>query len=507
MWRSRIRESISWVLVLVVLALLGTYVWATYHPEHRLIARAADWPGVGSLVERFRVYYGVSDEQVAARQAAASRQGLGEQTEPYGVPAEGGEWEYPVGQGSVGTEGRAAGALPADAPGVTAPRRTSGPRRASGGYRSQSEKVWIAAGDAVRRGPQGSSPAVGQVESFEQVKVLERRGDWVRVESSAGAGWVEAPAAAESYPLGTGLVPTGPLDGASPPDDYVVAARDLMGVSAANGRLGPYELYTDVDPPSRLAHLDRLAAQVEPAYRKRYGRAPRGQAREAILVFTDEDTYRVLQSREARIRGIPAGGHAGHGMLALWVGDRQRHELAATLVHEIVHLLNRRSLGPALPPWLDEGMADDLGSSKIGSAGDLEPGALGGLLVRGKGRLDFFGALAGLRNLNASFARADAPRVEELVDLEWNDFVRDGRRDLNYAHAGFFVRYLVEGEDGALAPGFRRFLDGVAAGRAPTGEALRRELGKSWEELDRGLGDYVRKLILETTPRSGRGEG
>ena len=365
------------------------------------------------------------------------------------------------------------------------------------------ETVWVAAGDAVRRAPEDSAPVVGRPEAFLQVEVLERRGEWARVDSPAGAGWVHAPEVGEAYPMGSGVVPPRPLEGASPPQDQMLIARELMGVEGARGSLGPYPLYTDVEPPGRLATLDRLAAQIEPAYRRRYGRSPEGEAREAVLVFSDRETYRRFQSREARIQGIPTGGYARHGMLALWVGDRQPHDLAATLIHEVTHLLNRRSIGPALPPWLDEGMAYDLGASRVGPAGDLEPGKLGGATVRKARKVDYFGAIAGLRNLNASFAWDEPPRLQELVALDWDRFVRDGgRRDLNYAHAGFFVRYLVEGEDGDLAPGFRRFLDRVAGGAAPSGEMLRQELGRSWEELDRGLGDYVRGKILETTPRS-----
>jgi hypothetical protein len=231
-----------------------------------------------------------------------------------------------------------------------------------------------------------------------------------------------------------------------------------------------------------------------------------GAPEEAVLVFADEAAYRVFQSREARLSGLPSAGHHTAGVVAFWAGDRQHHELSATLVHELVHVLNLRALGPALPPWLDEGMADDLGASKVGPAGDLHPERLGGSMVRAPGRYEFAGAVAALRNLNEALARSDAPRLEELVDLSWDGFVRSERRDLHYATAGFFVRYLVEGEDGTLAPAFRRFLAGVADGGPATGEALRAELGRSWEALDRGLGDFVREKILETTPRTGSEE-
>jgi len=495
MWRSRIREVVSWSLVVAALAVFGLLVWATNDPGHPAIARAAEWPAVGPLVERFRIYYGVTADQVAERQAEEERR-------RDGRPAV--EWEYEVvtveGDSPYGPPDGAAG----ETMGLVPPEVVAGYEGGDGGG-DGADTVWIAAGDAVRRAPEASAPVVGRPEAFVQVEVLERRGDWARVESPVGAGWVDAPEVGAAYPMGSGVVPPRPLAGAPAPRDQLLIARELMGVEGARGSLGPYPLYTDVEPAGRLATLDRLAAQIEPAYRRRYGATPEGEAREAVLVFADRETYRLFQSREARIRGIPAGGYARHGMLALWVGDRQPHDLAATLIHEVTHLLNRRAVGPALPPWLDEGMAYDLGASRVGPAGDLEPGKLGGATVQQPGKVDYFGAIAGLRNLNASFARDEPPRVEALVALDWDRFVRDeGRRDLNYAHAGYFIRYLVEGEDGALAPGFRRFLDRVAGGAAPSGEMLRQELGRSWEELDRGLGDFVRRKILETTVEAQR---
>lgn len=483
MWRRVVRDLSTWGLLLAVLALLAGAAWATYHPDHPLLARAAGWPGVGPLVERFRAHYGVGGDEVAAAGGEAEAETGG---------GEGGvEWRYePLG-----------GPSPAPVAGESA-----------GGRETGGARVWVAAGDALRRRPDPAAPVLVRQDVFERVAVLERSGDWVRVATRVGEGWMEAPPGSEAaggddhdggeYPLGSGLRPTRPLASAAPDPEYLAAARELLGVDGPSGSLGPYPLYTDVEPPSRLFHLDRLAAAVVTAYRQRYGRTPVGEPEEAVLVFADEAGYRVFQSREARLSGLPSAGHHTAGVIAFWAGDRQHHELSATLVHELVHVLNLRALGPALPPWLDEGMADDLGASKVGPAGDLDPERLGGSMVRAPGRYELTGAVAALRNLNEALARSDAPRLEELVDLSWDGFVRSERRDLHYATAGFFVRYLVESEGGALAPAFRRFLAGVADGGPATGEALRAELGRSWEVLDRGLGDFVREKILETTPRT-----
>lgn len=476
MWRRRLREALTWGILLALLGGFAGFVWCTHHPDHPWLARAAEWPGVGPWVERFRTLYGAGAEDDGE---AARRE------EDGGV--------------EVDTVYRAEGPLRRVGPDELPPppggiRESDGP-----------ERVWVAAGEPLRSRPDPQAGVVARQEVFERLAVRERRGAWVRVEGPAGAGWVRAGEASEAdYPMGSGLEPTRPLPARRPDDDHLAAARDLLGRDAPAGALGPYTLYTDVDQPAvRFVHLARLAGQLEPTYARRYGVRPVGEPEEAVLIFGQEERYRLFQAREARLGGLPAGGHATPGLVALYAGGRRRDDVAATLVHELAHLLNRRALGPALPPWLDEGIADDLSSSEITPAGDLLPQRLGGAVVRGAGVLEFSGAVAALRSLNAAYARGEtAPKLAELVELDWFRFVRSDDRTLHYAHAGFFVRYLVDGEDGALRPAFHRFLRRLADGGPATGEALRAELGRSWEELDAGLAAYVREWILETTPRS-----
>lgn len=480
MWRRRLREALTWGILFALLGGFAGFVWLTHHPDHPILERATSWPAVGPWVERFRVAYGAGD---GGATAPGSDPGSGE-----------GGVEVDVVYEPIDEPLRPEGMDAAPAPPSTAP---------TGGG---DERVWVAPGMALRADPAPDARVVAQQEVFERLAVLERRGEWVRVEAPAGTGWVRVGEEAETdYPLGSGLVPPEPLAPRGPDRSQLATVRDVLGRDEPAGSLGPYTLYTDVEKPGvRYAHLARLANQVEPAYVRRYGVEPVGEPREAVVIFREEARYRLFQARDSRLQGLPAGGHATHGLIALYDSGRRRDEMSATLAHELVHLLNIRALGPALPPWLDEGMADDLSSSEITPAGDLRPERLGGSVVRGAGTLEFSGAVAAVRSLNAAYARAEtAPKLSELVALDWFAFVRGEDLSLNYAQAGLFIRYLVDGEDGALRPAFHRFLAGVAEGRPVTGEALRRELGRSWEELDAGLAAYVRQWILETTPRSG----
>jgi hypothetical protein len=153
----------------------------------------------------------------------------------------------------------------------------------------------------------------------------------------------------------------------------------------------------------------------------------------------------------------------------------------ATLLHELVHLVNRRALGPALPPWLDEGMANDLAESAVGEGGRLLPGILGEVTVTDGPRVERHLGAASRELLRRSLANGTLPPLAALTAADGETFRAVEPQALAYAEASFLVRYLLAGE---LAGRFRAFLATVAAGGDPGGEAMRETLGLSWEELE-----------------------
>ena len=208
------------------------------------------------------------------------------------------------------------------------------------------------------------------------------------------------------------------------------------------------------------------------------------------MIFARESDYRGFQNEDAELAGLPASGHSGYGLVFLFDGGRPGGEVAATLVHEMAHLLNRRGLGPALPSWLDEGIADDLSQSRVDAAGRIVPGTLGGVTIRTGNRITMYGARAALHQLAEAIDANRLRPLAELLDLDWGSFVRR-EGNLNYAQSSFFVRYLLDAEDRAHAVAFRAFLSDVAAGTPPAPETLRAKLGRSWEELDAGFRQWI----------------
>jgi len=359
----------------------------------------------------------------------------------------------------------------------------------------------VRAGTVIRRAPNAKAPRIAVLAEPADLPRIGQQGAWVEVRWEKTTGWVSLAGQAgaeDNQPLlGSAAEPTHPVPARKPEAGRLARARSLLGVSsektAKNAHLGPYHLLTDLPSPERIAFLDRLAGQVETAYHERYGRTPIGAPAETVLLFEREGAYRTYQDAEGALAGAEASGHSGYGLVAIWDGGRPTREIAETLVHEIVHLLNRRAIGPQLPPWLDEGIADDLAHSRIGDDGALFSETLGGTAFKAGARIQYFGARAALRQLVEAQGEGTAPSLPDLLGMPWETFVGTGA-DLHYAQASFFVRYLLAGENGALALAFRGFLNGVAEGGEPSAETLEKALGRGWPELETGFRAWVVRL-------------
>lgn len=444
----------------LLLALLVGWIGLSRFPESAPAVAAERWPLAGRWIGELRRRYLPPEP-------------------PESAPAEAGRE----------ADAEPAGAAPRSSPGD---RATSHPPLPPPSLTPRHSTLWLAPGEVLRARPEAGAEVVVEADAFTEVPVLRRAGRWRQVRLAGRDGWVlEVERPPGEPPLGRDPVPPRPLPPRPPDPARLAAARRQLAAGAIESRLGPYRLYSDADP-GLFGFLGRVAAAVEPAYVERYRRTPLGTPAEAVAIFAREEDYRAYQASEERLGRLPASGHAVGGMAALWVGGRRRDEIAATLVHELTHLLNRRALGPALPPWLDEGMAEDLAAAAIGPAGDLDPEGLGGAVERDGLSVTYHGPRAALSVLATAGEAGELPRLSALSRLDWDSFVLPARREVYYPQAGFFVRYLSSGEDGALAPGFHAFLAAVADGGPPDGAALVGHLERSWDALEWGFERWLR---------------
>lgn len=380
------------------------------------------------------------------------------------------------------------------------------------------ERVPVPAGSTLRELPDRRAPALATVDAPSELPLLERRGGWARVRYGALNGWVllEEPAGSGGGPDIPG--PPGALPGRRADPELLARALSRLGGSGEPepGRLGPFVFYTDLDDPEFAGLLDRVVEETLRLYRERYGLDPGLGAdpqapRETVVLFHREADYRAFAQGDAALAGLEEEGLAGFGLAALHVGSRSREEVASLLVHEVVHLLNRRALGARTPPWLEEGLADALSLARIDASGRLHPEELGGRVRQhraerrdaGGRRVGWeitvtrAGGRAALAGLVEALEEGTLPSLAALTALSWRELVEPAAREVAYGESAFFVRWLLDDEE--TAAGFRTYLRSVAAGGAGGGPDLLRALNRpdgDWESLDRRFRRWLRAEAL-----------
>ncbi len=316
-------------------------------------------------------------------------------------------------------------------------------------------------------------------------------GEW-RFERRPGSS-VDHPAAEDGEPpLGRAVVPPGPLPARAADPGRLRAAEALLGAAAWRSALGPYELLADARAEPPRERWSALTAALDAAFAERTGRAPLGAPAETVVLFADEAGYRALQAAEARLAGLATGGHASAGLAALWGSGRTPDEVESTLVHELAHFVTRRAIGPALPPWLDEGLAEDLGQAPFDAArGRFELGGWRVDVERSGDRIQIRGALAALDSAARALDAEPRVTISGLLALEWEDFVGAGA-PVRYAQALAWVRFLFDGDDPQSAARFREFLAEIAGGESADGNRLLARLGGEPGELDARFAAWLR---------------
>jgi hypothetical protein len=455
------------LVVILVLVILGSLAWLTRDPRHPVLERVAEWPLIGPLAESFRRAY-----------------------QP--PPAESPETESEP---------------PPEV--VIVDRDVPLPPVAAIESRRQ-ERVWVRAGTELREAPGPNSPVSETLSGIRTMQLVERRGDWRRVsrvgiEGSLSEGWVRATDLRQPSPeelwQPEPVLPL-PASGATP--ETLSMARELMGQDARQLPCGPFRLLTDARGEV-VSRCPSLVGQLDGVYAQRTGLEPLGVAAETILLFASDGAYLVFRARISPQSRRPAFASPARGIVALAAGDRVPGQLQATLVHEAVHLLNRRFLGPALPSWLDEGLAEEMAMARIDEAGRIIPDSLSRWEMGPEHRRLIGGGVIQLEALQARLRRGDLPTLESLVRLDRAEFQAEQAFQTHYSLSAFWVRYLLSDPPALNSAGFQEYLAAVAGGTELDDALLMGSLEADWDELEAGfrvwLGTHTAGVAVQGSTR------
>lgn len=273
-------------------------------------------------------------------------------------------------------------------------------------------------------------------------------------------------------------------------------AAALLEPAGRERTLGPWRLFTDVTDRALLEHLDRVAARLPAAYRERFGLDAEARPREVLVLFAREDSYAAFSADQKDAGTSATRGHAGGGLAAALAGS-DSGEARVVVVHELAHLLTQEAFARPAPPWIEEGLSEDLAWCRRDADGRLLFDTLEAVTSERKAGARVVRTSAGPRaTVDAFLARARSSRVPTLSALlaPGTPLFSDPatRRDA-YTEAGLLVRFLL-GRDATRAERFRVFLR-AAALAAPTALGdLALALDMDEGNLEKEFGRFLRGL-------------
>ncbi len=389
--------------------------------------------------------------------------------------------------------------------------RVHGSRAAFSPVDLDQEAVSVPAETPLRSHPDSRAARLSILPETLVLPVLERQGPWVRIRYGDLLGWVAPsgeprPEASTPLPVAAQKILVGPDPVEERAARLAEARAHLQSENRRRTTLGRWPLHTDIDNDDLLDHLDKVARLLPEVYRARFGLEPKIENLAPIVLYRREVDYRAFADAKGKVVGLGADGHADNTLAALHSGNYKRSELTSVLVHELTHLLNRTRFVRSPNTWLEEGMANDLSLSRVDEEGRVVTATLGGeqtMTTRRtpRNRTSIFVSTTGGRVVFLQLLQAwkrdrnRVPRLEELLDLPWVDFVDRDRRSMHYSTATFFVRFLLDHSGPDSRESFLRFVEGTANGSPSNAEDLADAMGTTPAELSDSFRRWLTRQI------------
>lgn len=249
-----------------------------------------------------------------------------------------------------------------------------------------------------------------------------------------------------------------------------------------------YHIHTNLSREETVPfgrHMDAVFAQYE---RRFADYTPRNAGLMPLYLFRHQAEYLDFMQHH----GIDARGTGGmffvtHSIrgLATWSQGHSRSQTLRTLQHEGFHQFAWDYLGPNLPTWMNEGLAQYFEDAVI-----LDHG-----MELGLGDPD---RIALVRDALQYQWAVDMDELLSLNNRQWTAALRTNgsRSELLYAQAWSMVYYMIHGDDGRYLGSFEVYLRLLSEGH-PHAKAFRSAFGRGALE---GIENRWRNFALRQQP-------
>ncbi|MEM7681023.1 MAG: DUF1570 domain-containing protein [Planctomycetota bacterium] len=220
-----------------------------------------------------------------------------------------------------------------------------------------------------------------------------------------------------------------------------------------------YTVHTNLSRTEAVPYGRHMDAVFE-AYSRRFAefgvQAPRPLPLYLLRTQDDYLAYMAAQGIDARNSGgMFFVTHTLHG-LSTWTQGPSRDRTFRVLQHEGFHQFAFVALGPRLPVWANEGVAQYFEDAVV---------------IDGRMRLGQ-AAPARLRRAQEALRTGEALPLDKLLSMsaeQWIQTLRSSRAESGvlYAQAWSVAWFLIHGDHGTHVDGFKRYLTLVSDGREP----------------------------------------
>ncbi|MBX2851887.1 MAG: DUF1570 domain-containing protein [Phycisphaeraceae bacterium] len=250
-----------------------------------------------------------------------------------------------------------------------------------------------------------------------------------------------------------------------------------------------YRIFTNLSQRETVPfgrHMDALFDQYDKRFR---GLGEKSIERMPLYLFNTEQQYnRFLQ--EHNIDATHSGGmffvtHKIEG-LATWVDTRSRRKTFEVLQHEGFHQFAWHAIGPSLPVWLNEGLAQYFEHAVLDEDGRMSLG------LTSRPRIE---------RVKQAIKQNDTLAISTLMRVtnqQWTGVLRRSpdRANLLYAQSWSLAYFLIHGDNGRHQPALIDYLKRLSRGDRDE-DALLMAFGKDGLEP---LADDWRRFALSQQP-------